>query len=1200
MHDGIVQIVMEDNDLVSLREAMRRRRLGLRDALGVARDVAKTLVRLHAVNIVHKDINPANILFRPGEQAILIDFGVASILPRERAELRPMELFEGTLLYAAPEQTGRMNRPIDSRTDLYSLGATLFEVLGGRPPFVSKDPLELVHSHLARPAPSLREVAPQVPAPVARIVDRLLAKHAEDRYQTAGSLQADLERCLRTLSESGEVTEFVIGESEYAPRFRLRDVLYGRKVEIAAVEAACSRVAHGGSEVVLLAGAPGIGKSALASEAQRALAFHGGRLIRGKAEQLNRVVPFAPFLEAFEELVEHLLALPDDVLDVWRRRFEVALGVNSRVLTNEIDALQLIVGEGQPLDAVSPAEADNRFRTVVQRFVGAIASADEPLGILLDDLQWADPATLELLRSLAVDPDIRHLIILGTYRDNEVDANSALSALVRKLEEAGVRLESHTLEALEAEALAEMLAHAVDREPAAVRTLAARICQKTGGNPFFARCLALDLARRNAIRYDTREKQWTWELKAVDDARITENVVGFMAALVADLPVGTRQALESAAFLGSRFELGLLAELLDEPIYEVQENLRGALEEDLVAPVGEGYWYLRPEDLEYGPAPEFVLRFAHDRIAKAVIDGLDIEASTQMHLRIGRTLKSRLTTDAEKELIFQVVGHLNEAQELLEPDEAVELAELNERAADRAVASAAFGAGFGFYRRAVILRGEAAWLSDYAATIRLHQSAGVAALRAGEFAAMEELVAGIEERANCVSDRVSASAIRIESFVLRNEHLAGVEAALDALDALGVSLPRSPSEDDTGAFLGKVLGRLSEHPPTEIQGMRSLDDAGMALARRILVGMTTAAYLAKPEVFAFIPLTLVDNTLDHGVSDESAYGFVLLAMVLTVVGLLEQAAPLGELSVALLERSETRRMHTPVLHVWNTHVRVFHEPVSSSASALPDVLRLGLELGDLEYGGWATHNHSILSFYAGWSLDTVAQHFGDDLRSIERCNHLGAKAVHLPFMQLVSNLRGEGERADRLIGPDYNAVEAEAEYLETGYRGASFLLAVARLINRVLCGDPGEAADIAAAGEQYQDGASATQHVVAFYFYDALANVMAIGAGDGAADAARLERAQSSRDKLEPFVAACPQNHQHRAELLDAELARHRGQVRDAIAHYNRAGTLAESNGFVGEEGLVYERAGIFYFELEAPTPARAYLKRANYCYDRW
>lgn len=1197
MHDGIVQIVMGDNDLSSLRDAIRRRRLGLRDALLVARDVARTLVRLHAANIVHKDINPANILFRPGTDAVLIDFGVASMLPKERAELRPMALFEGTLLYAAPEQTGRMNRPIDSRTDLYSLGATLFEMLAGRPPFVSNDPLELVHAHLARPAPDLRSVAPQVPATVALIVDRLLAKHAEDRYQEAGSLQSDLERCLRMLSESGEITEFELGASEYAPTFRLRDVLYGRDEQIAAVEAACSRVARGGSEVVLFAGAPGIGKSALASESRRALATHGGRFIRGKADQLNRAVPFAPFLQAFEELIEHLLALPDDALSEWRRRFGSALGGNSRVLTNEVDGLELIVGEGQPLDQVSPSEAENRFRTVVQRFVGAIANADEPLAILLDDLQWADTPTLELLRALAVDPDIHHLLLLGTYRDNEVDANSPLTATVDRLKEAGVRLESHTLEPLETDAIAQMLAHAVDREPQTVRALATRISQKTGGNPFFARRLALDLARRKVIRYDADQNQWTWELNVVDDAGVSENVVDFMAALVAGLSDGTRRALESAAFIGSRFEVGLLAEVLGRPLDEVQEDLREALDEDLVAPVGEGYWNLRPEDLEYGPAPEFVLRFAHDRVAQAVIDGLDASGAAHMHLRIGRTLKASLTGDAEKELIFQVVGHLNQALGLLELNEAAELALLNEQAADRAVASAAFSAAHRFYQTAVELIGESAWSTDYASALRVHRAAAVAALRAGAFDTMESLVAGIERHGSTVFDRVNASAIRVESFVLRNEHLSGVEAALDALDALGVSLPRTASEDDTGAFLGAVLGRLGACPPTEIQGMRSLDDDGMALARRILVGMTTAAYLVKPDIFAFIPLTLVDNTLEHGVSDESAYGFVLLAMVLTVVGLLEEAAPLGELSVKLLERSDTRRMHTPVLHVWNTHVRVFHEPVSRSARALPDVLRLGLELGDFEYGGWATHNHAIFSFYSGWPLSTVSQTFADDLKSIERCNHLGAHAVHLPFLQLVANLRGEAESADRLVGPAYDAEAAAAEYLETGYRGASFLLAVARLINAVFSGNAAEAASISAAGEQFQDGASATQHVVAFYFYDALANLLS---AEGPDRELRLSRARFSREKLSPFAAACPENHQHRLELLDAELARQQGDVRGAIAHYNTAGSLAETNGFTGEEGLVYEQAAAFYFELGAPTPAHAYLKRAYYCYDRW
>ena len=463
--DGIVGFVMRDDDGDSVRVRMRAGSLSLREALTLGSSVARALRRVHALRVVHKDINPANIIWT-ATGIRLIDFGVASVLAREVAESRPAELFEGTLAYAAPEQTGRMNRPIDARTDLYALGVTLYEVLAQRRPFPGDDPLALVHAHLALEPPPLHTVAPHVPPAVCAIVHRLLAKHAEDRYPTAAGLAHDLDACLDALVETGSIPEMVLGGGIDDGILHLSDRIYGREAELATLDAACVRTSEGGSEVLLIAGEPGVGKSAIAGEASRMIGALGGRVLQGKCEQLNRSVPFAPFLEAFEELIDGLIALPPDALELWRVRLADALGPNIRVLTDVVSRLELVLGTGHPLADVTPAEAANRFRLVLQNFVRALPQPGAPLMLLIDDLQWADRASLDLLETLATDPDTTHILFLATCRDAEVSAHSThVTApgrlLPAWLADRGVRCSRIGLEPLSVDAVAALVADAV-------------------------------------------------------------------------------------------------------------------------------------------------------------------------------------------------------------------------------------------------------------------------------------------------------------------------------------------------------------------------------------------------------------------------------------------------------------------------------------------------------------------------------------------------------------------------------------------------------------------------------------------------------------------------------------------------------------------------------------------------------------------
>ncbi|HEY1014574.1 MAG TPA: AAA family ATPase, partial [Herpetosiphonaceae bacterium] len=556
-------IVFEDVGGQSLAQQGMAGKLELADLLRLAITVADTIGQIHQRQVIHKDINPSNIIYNPASGAVqIIDFGISTLLSRENPSLRSPNVLEGTLAYLSPEQTGRMNRAIDYRTDLYSLGATLYELLTGERPFEETDPLELVHAHLAlQPEPPAQR-RPGIPQAVSEIVLRLMAKNAEDRYQSAQGLKADLERCLAQLEREGRIDSFALGADDRSDRFQISQKLYGRERELDSLLDAFERVAAaegegdpGRSELLLVAGYPGIGKSALVQELYRPITRRHGYFTAGKFDQFQRNIPYSALIQALRALVRQLLTEREDQIATWRETLQAALGVNGQVIVDVIPDVALIIGPQPPLPELAPTEAQNRFNLVFQQLIQAFAGPTHPLVMFLDDLQWADGASLRLLESLVLATASHHLLLIGAYRDNEVGEAHPLMLSLKAIREAGAAPGQISLGPLRQEDAEALLADSLPSSPEAIGELARLTLAKTDGNPFFLTEFLKSLYQEQLLRFDHRDGRWQWNVRDIQRHAITDNVVELMARKISQLPDETQGALHLAAAIGNQFGL---------------------------------------------------------------------------------------------------------------------------------------------------------------------------------------------------------------------------------------------------------------------------------------------------------------------------------------------------------------------------------------------------------------------------------------------------------------------------------------------------------------------------------------------------------------------------------------------------------------------------------------------------------------------
>ena len=1196
-------LVTEDFGGGSLTESLRHAPLSLEAFLRLAIRLSDILSCVHGAGIIHKDVKDSSFIISPdGSTLKLTSFGIAGVLPRERSVVSATDAIEGTLAYMSPEQTGRMNRSLDHRSDLYSLGVTFYRLLTGRLPFTSQDPSELVYCHIAQEPRSPQQIDPTIPLSVCRVVMKLLAKTAEERYQSAFGLKADLERCLELLAATGGVYDFTPGAQDISGHLSVPQKLYGREREVEALMAAFHRAADGAVELVLVSGYSGIGKSALVGEVSRPITARRGFFIAGKFDQFRRDIPYSGILQALRDLTHKLLTGSRERIDAWRARLLLSLGGNGQDILLLIPELELIIGPQPAVADHGSEQSQARFQETFRRFVRTFAAAEHPLVLFLDDLQWADTATLKLLSGLVTDPELSHMMFLGAYRDNEVDAAHPFSHLLSHLRDEQASITPLRLGPLTPEDITLLLSETLQVPPASALDLGQIIASKTLGNPFFVNEFLAAIHRDGLLTFDADRGSWRWDVDEIRRAELTENVVDLVSARIDILEEGTRRLLELAACMGSKFDLRSLSIVAERTPLETAAALQGALLAEMIVPLDAGYKYseqiLResaPPDADARTAP-IQYRFRHDRILQAAYQRIPAETLPQLHLRIGRLILRESSPEAVEERLFEIVNHLNTgASILLTGEERRELAGLNLRAARKANASSAYGPALALLAVGIGLLPEDSWHTDYELTFGLWLQRAQAAYLTTAFEEMEHAIAVGFAHSRDVLDEVSFHEVRFLSRQHRGEYLEAIETALSALARLGAALPAEPTRDDVGAALGATMTELGAHQIEALGQLPEMTDVHRLAEMRLLVQAMASSYNAAPMLFPLIVLRAVQITIRHGLTGLSAHAFLTYGVILlTALGDYDTAYRFGRLSIEILERFKAEGLRAKIYHVHGLYIRHYKEPIAASLEETLQAVQYGLATGDIEFGCYGMSSHSTFSLIRDETLGSVAG----------KIDRFHATAVRHEHKHSIDHATFVGRTVERLQGVEPDVARFGGSALDQeGESDSRQRLAFDhcfRTMEHFLLGEPARVVESAAIVEQHFDMLAGMVHVPLYSFYQSLA-CLSVAPNVTSAERHKLHaKVEANQVRAGVWATHAPGNYAHRYQLVEAEHARVRGQRPEAMSAYERAIVLCREAGFVQDLALTYELCAKFYLELGLDTVAQSYLRDAHHAYHRW
>src|SRR5437867_6452734 len=924
-HKGRTMLVLTDPGGEPL-DRLLGRPMELTQFLRLAIGLSAALGQLHGRSLIHKDIKPANVLVNCATgQVWLMGFGIASRLPRERQSPAPPESIAGTLAYMAPEQTGRMNRSIDSRSDLYSLGVTLYQMLTGSLPFTASDPMEWVHCHIARkPVPSSERLE-KIPAPVSAIITKLLAKTAEERYQTAAGVESDLRRCLAEWEIQRRIDEFPLGEHDTSDRLLVPEKLYGREREIGTLLASFDRVlASGTPELVLVSGYSGIGKSSVVNELHKVLVPPRGLFASGKFDQYKRDIPYATLAQAFQSLIRPLLSKSEAELNSWREALREALGPNGRLMVDLVPELKLIIGEQPPVPDLPPQDAQRRFQLVFRRFIGVFARPDHPLALFLDDLQWLDAATLDLLEDLLTQGDVQHLMLIGAYRDNEVDPTHPLIRKLRAMRQAGAILQDIVLAPLAREDLGQLLADSLHCEPERAAPLAHLVHEKTAGNPFFAIQFISTLAEEGLLTFDHSHAQWSWDVDHIHAKGYTDNVVDLMVGKLNRLPVETQNALQQLACLGNSAEFAMLRMVYEDSTEDMHGQLWEAVRTGLV---------FRSED---------AYRFLHDRVQEAAYALVPAELRAAAHLRIGRLLAAHTPPEQREEVIFEIVNQLNRGAALLTSRaEREDLAELNLIAGKRAKASTAYTSALTYLVAGAALLAEDSWERRHQLTFALELNRAECEFLTGALAAAEERLTALSTRATTTVEHATVSCLRMDVYTTLGQSGRAIAVGLDYLRRVGIDWSPHPTDEDVRHEYERIWAQLGGRTVEELIELPLMSDPVALATLDVLNRVFPPARLTDRNLEALVICRAVNLSLERGNSDGSCFAYALLGMVAGLhFGNYQAGLRFGQLGYDLIERRGLRRFQALTYmalgnHIlpWTRHVRAGHELVRRAVEA---------------------------------------------------------------------------------------------------------------------------------------------------------------------------------------------------------------------------------------------------------------------------
>ncbi|MEG5174552.1 AAA family ATPase [Microcoleus sp. B3-D7] len=1201
---------VEDFGGESLTIWMQQRKFTLEEFLLLAIATTEILGQIHRANIIHKDINPSNIVYNPEtKQLKIIDFGISTQLTRETPSLKNPGLLEGTLAYISPEQTGRMNRSLDYRADFYSLGVTFYELLTGKLPFETEDALELVHCHIARQPVRPHEIEPEIPLIVSQIVSKLMAKNAENRYQTALGIKHDLEMCLVQLHETDSIAEFDLGTQDITDHFLIPEKLYGRETEISHLLATFERVTTGSAEMMLVAGFSGIGKTAVVNEVHKPIARQRGYFIKGKYDQFQRNIPFSAFVQAFRELMGQLLSESDAQLHTWKTNILTAVGDSGQVLIDVIPELERIIGAQSPALELSGSAAQNRFNLLMQKFVQVFTTAEHPLVMFLDDLQWADSASLKLLQLLMQDTG--HLLVLGAYRDNEVSPTHPFMLTVDEIVKSGAVVNTITLQPLSLADLNQLVADTLICDLSLAQPLTELIYEKTKGNPFFSIQFLKSLYEDGLIIFDRpvspltkgrSQGAWQCDITQVTFADASD-VVEFMAVQLQKLPKETQNVLKLAACIGAQFDLDTLAVVSEEVPEPTASVLWKALLEGIILVSAEGYNFIQANaQSPPGSVANPTYKFRHDRVQQAAYSLIPDDHKQATHLKIGQLLLQSSSEAEIEEKLFDIVGHLNLGIELIaRSNEREVLAQFNLRAGRKARNSTAYVAANIYLQTGIELLRANCWQSQYELTLNLYIAAAEVAYLNADLDGMEQMAAQVLQKAQTILDKVKIYEIQIAAQTAQNKMLEAIAVGRDALRLLGIDLPSEPDEALISKALQALARQLQDKRIEELANLPMMTDAKAQATIQLLGMLGSPIYQGMPSLMPLVSSTMVSLSLQFGNAPASTVGYAMHGLALCAfLGEVETGYGFGQLALSLLDRFNVREFKSIILLLLGGWIQHRQEDILATIPTLKDGFTAGMETGDFVEAGSNIYMYFYSHLFAGVELDTWEAEIADYRAVMAQLKQYSAQIYLDMIQQTVQNLREIGIRSDYLIGKTYDETVMIPKHQQDNQLSALADVYISKLLLAYLWANYTAAVDYITKAKQYLMALSGMLFVPIFHFYAALTNLALFPTQPETEQADLLASVETHQTTLHQWAQNAPMNYLHKWYLVEAERQRVLGNKAEAIEMYDRAIAGAKENQFLNEEALANELAAKFYLEWGKEKIAQTYMIEAYYCYVQW
>ncbi len=1207
--DHLPVLVLDYFDGITLKEWLKTTQPSFIDSLRIAIKICEALTHAHALNIIHRDISPYNILINKQLETCLIDFGLASKVNLKQHVQGISDQLEGTLPYISPEQTGRVNHVVDQRSDIYSLGAVFYELFTGQLPFTAKEPLELVHAHLAILPEPLHEVNLHIPGVFSKIVLKMMAKDVEQRYQSASGLLEDLQMCLKQAALKVEIKHFELGVNDQSGKFLIPSKLYGRAEDQARLLAAISQIGSSNQKgITMVTGRSGTGKTSLIYEIHKPITEKKGHFIRGKFEQFQKDRPYQAITQAFGNFVSLLLSENEIRLEKWRTKIINAIGSQGKLITDLIPNLELIIGKQKELPILGINEAQNRFNYIFQQFIGALATDEHPMVLFLDDLQWADNASLQLVSNIATNERLGHFYIIGAYRDNEVNNSHPLSLTLDELSSKGVHIHNIHLQNLEHDQTLHLVQDMFLRNDQSTVELTNIVYSKTAGNPFFVHEFLKSIYENGMIWYEhadsaqgsSTKSAWNWDISKLQETKFTDNVVEFMIEKLTKIDPDTQQVLKLGSCIGDSFDLKTISYANGDDNQNLLQDLWRAVIEQLLI-VEENS---TQSDGNKGEV-QLVYRFAHDRIRQAAYALIPYEEKAHLHQRIGELLLQNIDLSTQSEQVFDVVYQLNQGIPKADTAYRIKLITLNQLAGNKARNSTAYDTAFSFFEIGLGHVLESDWQEEKELLFECYLGAMECAYLLADYTQMEGYGNILLEKAHSKVDQLRVHQIFLYALIAQSKHLEVIQYGLGVLAKMGIKLPTKPNDLHIISELVKTKWQLRNHTASSFENIELVDSEELRLIIIIMASTSTGAYHNYPKLFPLVIFKSMQLAVKNQLTINSISFFGGYASILCgVTGDYSAGYEYGTLSLQLLQKPWDTKAITPVTNViFSAFINHWKKHQNEALPYLREAYLISLETGDTQYAASALFLETYTEFQCGHSLRDVVESFERAFSQLQNLKQEGYKLYTAIVYQGVLNLTEDKPKPCVLAGDIFNTekfLNGEEYETLTKDRTAYFHILYNHLYLNYLLGNYEVALQAADEVKSYLDVVMSASYIPLVNFYDSLIRLKVSERTKGLGKLKLLREVKKNQAKMKKWAANAPSNYLHKYHIVEAVLFSLQKRNDQSVAAFELSIAQCRENAFNNEVALTYELFADHYNRNADRANEVLNMQKAYRSYIKW